>query len=47
VRAGKAAGATVIAVMTSHAAGELDAADVIVPGLSAVSWADGRLSISD
>jgi sugar-phosphatase len=47
VRAGKAAGATVIAVMTSHAADELGAADVIVPALSAVSWVDGRLSISD
>jgi sugar-phosphatase len=47
VRAGKTAGATVIAVTTSHGAGELGAADVIVPALSAVSWADGRLSTQD
>jgi sugar-phosphatase len=47
VRAGKAAGATVIAVTTSHTADVLDPADVIVPALSALSLADGRLSISD
>ncbi|HEY4019418.1 MAG TPA: HAD family hydrolase [Pseudonocardiaceae bacterium] len=47
VRAGKGAGAKVIAVTTSHGADELGAADVIVPALRAVSWTDGRLSTSD
>lgn len=47
VRAGKAAGAKVIAVTTSHPADELRAADVIVPEVSALSWADGRLSTQD
>lgn len=47
VRAGKAAGAKVIAVTTSHGAEELRQADVIVPDLSALSWADGRLSTQD
>lgn len=47
VRASKAAGAKVIAVTTSHGAEELRQADVIVPDLSALSWADGRLSTQD
>ncbi len=47
VRAGKAAGAAVIAVATSHGAEELGAADAIVPDLTSVSWTDGRLSIQD
>ena len=45
VRAGRAAGARVIAVTTSHGADELGAADAIVPDLTAVSWTDGRLSV--
>lgn len=47
IRAGKAAGATVIGVTTSHRADELGAADVIVPGLTAVSYVDGRLVVAD
>ena len=43
IRAGKAAGAMVIAVATSHGADELGAADVIVPDLRAVSYVDGTL----
>ena len=46
VRAGKAAGATVIAVSTSHGADELGDADVIVPALSAVSYVDGQLLVA-
>ncbi|HEX2313041.1 MAG TPA: HAD family hydrolase [Thermomonospora sp.] len=37
VRAGRAAGARVIAVTTSHPASELAEADVVVPGLTAVA----------
>jgi sugar-phosphatase len=47
VRAGKAAGARVIAVTTSHGADELGAADAILPALSAVSYVDGRLVVKD
>jgi sugar-phosphatase len=47
IRAGKATGATVIAVATSHGADELGAADVIVPALSAVSYVDGQLVVDD
>jgi sugar-phosphatase len=47
VHAGKAAGAKVIAVTTSHGPDELGAADMIVPALAAVSYVDGRLSVGD
>ncbi|HEV3360513.1 MAG TPA: HAD family hydrolase [Pseudonocardiaceae bacterium] len=46
VRAGRAAGARVIAVTTSHGADELGAADVIVPDLNSVSYVDGRVSVA-
>jgi sugar-phosphatase len=46
VRAGKAAGAKVIAVTTSHGADELGAADVVVPAISSVSYVDGRISVA-
>ncbi|MFF5257480.1 HAD-IA family hydrolase [Actinomadura viridis] len=45
VRAGRAAGATVVAVTTSHDAAELAGADLILPGLAPVSAVPGGLRI--
>ncbi|GAA2407152.1 sugar phosphatase [Actinomadura vinacea] len=46
VRAGRAAGATVVAVTTSHAAAELGEADLLVPDLTPLTAVPGGLRLS-
>ncbi|GAA1581798.1 sugar phosphatase [Actinomadura kijaniata] len=46
VRAGRAAGAAVLAVATSHPAAELAEADVVVPDLTAVTAVPGGLRVA-
>ncbi|SHG79331.1 HAD-IA family hydrolase [Streptoalloteichus hindustanus] len=46
IQAGKSAGATVVAVTTTHAAEELTAADVVVPSLREITLGSGVLTVT-